>query len=160
MVFSFEVEGRPQALPRPKFVRIGSNVHTYTPKVKCVEDYKDKVREGFTDCLEKTNLFEGVLPYHGLVKVYVDFYIKRPVRLLAKKNGDDPFPHICKPDLDNLLKTVLDALTGYAWRDDSQVWFGTCRKFYTGVSRLTGRRKPELAKTVVSVEFIDVVDLN
>ena len=30
-------------------------------------------------------------------------------------------PHISVPDVDNLFKSVADALKGIAWRDDSQV---------------------------------------
>lgn len=30
-------------------------------------------------------------------------------------------PDTCKPDADNILKSVLDALNGVAWRDDRQV---------------------------------------
>lgn len=30
-------------------------------------------------------------------------------------------PHEKKPDLDNLAKSVLDALNGIVWRDDAQV---------------------------------------
>lgn len=35
-----------------------------------------------------------------------------------------------KPDIDNVLKAVLDALNGFAYDDDRQVVSVTCRKFY------------------------------
>jgi Holliday junction resolvase RusA-like endonuclease len=38
--------------------------------------------------------------------------------------------HEKKPDLDNLLKALKDALTGLAWRDDSQVCQCYCEKRY------------------------------
>jgi Holliday junction resolvase RusA-like endonuclease len=42
-----------------------------------------------------------------------------------------PVEHICKPDIDNLQKAVLDALeTGGAFRNDSQVTSLTSSKDY------------------------------
>ena len=35
-----------------------------------------------------------------------------------------------KPDLDNVAKTVLDALNGVAWRDDSEITSLTVMKTY------------------------------
>ena len=40
-----------------------------------------------------------------------------------------------KPDLDNCLKLVADALNGIAWHDDKQVVEVLARKFYAEVSR-------------------------
>lgn len=40
------------------------------------------------------------------------------------------WPHLVKPDIDNLLKLVKDALNGLAWRDDSQVIVVIGRKLY------------------------------
>lgn len=38
--------------------------------------------------------------------------------------------HVVKPDLDNLVKLVMDALTGVAWEDDVQVTTLIARKYY------------------------------
>ena len=40
------------------------------------------------------------------------------------------WPHVVKPDIDNVVKLVKDALNGLAWRDDSQVIAITGRKLY------------------------------
>lgn len=37
--------------------------------------------------------------------------------------------HESKPDFDNVLKAVADALNGVAWGDDSQIAVGTIRKY-------------------------------
>jgi Holliday junction resolvase RusA-like endonuclease len=34
----------------------------------------------------------------------------------------DGMPHIAKPDIDNLIKGLFDALNGVAWWDDAQVY--------------------------------------
>ena len=48
----------------------------------------------------------------------------------SKRTGFEPRA-TRKPDVDKLLRTVLDGLTGYAYRDDSQVvGFGVVKKSY------------------------------
>lgn len=42
-----------------------------------------------------------------------------------------PFPDK-QPDVDNIVKIVLDALNGLAWHDDAQVTFLAVSKEYTG----------------------------
>lgn len=42
-----------------------------------------------------------------------------------------PAMHTSRPDLDKLIRCVKDALTGIAWRDDSQVSELTATKMYS-----------------------------
>lgn len=51
-------------------------------------------------------------------------------RLQALKNEIHPK----KPDLDNILKAVMDALNGLAYTDDSQVFSATITKSYSGMT--------------------------
>lgn len=55
-------------------------------------------------------------------------------------------PDTCKPDADNIVKSVLDALNRVAWRDDSQVTKITVEKLPRT------RREGELME--VSIEYI------
>ena len=41
-------------------------------------------------------------------------------------------PHTSKPDCDNLAKGTLDAMTGVAWDDDSQVCVLAVQKWIAG----------------------------
>jgi Holliday junction resolvase RusA-like endonuclease len=50
------------------------------------------------------------------VSVSLDFYLPRPVSLPKKVTRCTK-----KPDIDKLARSVLDALTGVIWKDDSQV---------------------------------------
>lgn len=43
-----------------------------------------------------------------------------------------------KPDIDNILKVVLDGLNGIAYKDDKQVVLTQCKKFYTAKNSLPG----------------------
>ena len=47
-------------------------------------------------------------------RVVLCFAMQRPKKMVREK-------HTVKPDIDKLTRCVLDALTGVAWRDDSQV---------------------------------------
>jgi len=40
-----------------------------------------------------------------------------------------------KPDIDNAVKLVADALNGVIWRDDRQIWALTVRKVYQAAPR-------------------------
>lgn len=60
------------------------------------------------------------------IKLEVEFRLLRPKSVSVKKR---PEP-ITRPDLDNLVKAVKDALTGVLWRDDSQVIELEAKKVY------------------------------
>lgn len=54
----------------------------------------------------------------------------RPKNMIWKKRPMPRVPHVKKPDSDNLIKAVKDALTGILWRDDCQVWKEQVTKIY------------------------------
>ncbi|MEJ4100904.1 RusA family crossover junction endodeoxyribonuclease [Corynebacterium mastitidis] len=56
-------------------------------------------------------------PFSGPVELRVEFHMPRPKAW--GRHRDDPMT--VRPDLDKLLRAVDDALTGVAFRDDSQV---------------------------------------
>lgn len=60
------------------------------------------------------------------VRVHLTFYVPRPASVSYKKRR---YP-IVKPDIDKLSRTILDALNGVAYVDDSQVVCLHTRKFY------------------------------
>ena len=51
----------------------------------------------------------------------VRFWFPVPKSYMRKRRPVPEAPHTSKPDLDNLLKLVKDALNGVAWSDDAQV---------------------------------------
>ena len=61
----------------------------------------------------------------GGVNVACCFELPRPKSLPKKVQQ-----HLKKPDIDKLARSVLDALTGILWRDDSQVVSLTVTKQY------------------------------
>jgi crossover junction endodeoxyribonuclease RusA len=61
------------------------------------------------------------------VRVSVAFYLPRPKKYQRRGVA---VAHLTKPDIDKLLRGVLDALTQVVWRDDSQVVELVAVKFY------------------------------
>lgn len=117
--------GTPKGQPRPRaFVRNG-RAAVYDNGT--AESWKSDVAKACAD-LEGRRL-------HQSLGVVLAFYMPRPKSHFTAKGALKPlsprFLHDKKPDVDNLAKAVLDALTGIgAWLDDDQVCELTARRYY------------------------------
>ena len=67
-------------------------------------------------------------PIAGAVRVDVEAVFPRPASKIWKTKPMPRYPHITKPDRDNLDKAVLDALKGIVLRDDCIAWDGRITK--------------------------------
>lgn len=114
---AFALPFEPVAKGRPRFKVYGKFVQPYTPgKTKIFER---QVAE-FYKTAAGGYKFEAGVP----LVVAVTFGMKVPVSLTKKVKTDmleGRKQHTVKPDLDNLVKAILDALNGVAWHDDAQV---------------------------------------
>ena len=113
----FIVEGNPQGKARPRYSSKSGTV--YTPSK--TKRYEQAIRKAFTD-----KLYEELEDYDpdGYISIKVSAYFPIPKSWnKAKKAGalaGDIYP-TSKPDIDNILKAVLDGLNGVAYEDDKQV---------------------------------------
>jgi Holliday junction resolvase RusA-like endonuclease len=122
---SFTIEGEPTGKGRPRH----GKYKTYTPaKTKAVENniaYFYKVNIG--------HYFEGY------VKLKLDLYYSiaksdsKKKKLMKLNNELRPNK---KPDIDNVVKLVADALNEVAYKDDTQIIELECRKFYRDIPRI------------------------
>jgi Holliday junction resolvase RusA-like endonuclease len=89
---------------------------------------------------KKTTSFEAELRWHWTQSkhqmipqaptfVIIQCYFPYPKSLAKKKLR--PVHPITKPDLDNVLKAIMDSMNGFAWKDDNQVCSVTMAKYYT-----------------------------
>jgi crossover junction endodeoxyribonuclease RusA len=82
-----------------------------------------------------TAIEAGLTPTTGRVEVVCEFVMPRPKGHYGAK-GILPrcadMPHTKKPDLDKLVRAILDALTGVAYVDDAQVRWLSGEKRYAG----------------------------
>lgn len=96
---------RPTPAPRPRVTKNGTyNPANYTK-------YKRDIAEASKGIFEHSQK-----PMH----LHCYFYFKIP-KSWNKQQKQDPPHHTSKPDVDNLLKGIKDALNGIAYKDDSQI---------------------------------------
>lgn len=109
---SFVVMGKPIPKARPRVV----GGHTYTPKP--TRDYETKVRLAWAE-QSRVRLALGQ-PLRASLNIWfaVPESYSKPKRLGLLSGGAW---HTKKPDCDNLVKAVLDALNGCVYDDDSAV---------------------------------------
>ena len=110
----FSVVGSPVPKSRPRVVTKGKRRFAYTPKR--VKAWENVIRE------EAEKHFDR--PFDGPVVVSIVFLMPRP------KSRRLDFWVSTTPDLDNLEKSVLDALNEVAYCDDRQVVVKSSSKRY------------------------------
>ncbi|MGL4808941.1 MAG: RusA family crossover junction endodeoxyribonuclease, partial [Giesbergeria sp.] len=88
------------------------------------------------------------------VVVRVDFWMPRPTT--AKKG---PISATKKPDLDKLARSILDALTGVAFEDDSQVTALFVTKRLCGVSDLGADQRSPGAYIEIGIDAAGATSL-
>jgi Holliday junction resolvase RusA-like endonuclease len=97
----------------------------------------------------------GARSIEGPVAISVTFCLPRPKRLKGHME-----PHITRPDLDKLLRSCCDAMSGILFADDAQVVFVTMSKQYAEVGA-----QPRAvvtvtdAKTYQSDSLLDISEL-
>lgn len=119
----FTVEGQPQGKARPRFSRRSRSV--YTPR-KTVA-YEDLVAKCYHDAGGK------LYPDDCYIRISVNAFFGIPKSYSKKKRMqciNDEIRPTKKPDIDNILKVILDALNGVAYEDDRQVVYVRCHKYY------------------------------
>lgn len=117
MTFSltFHIHTIPIPKGRPKFSKIGGFVRTYTPKK--THNFEAEVREAAKQAMTREPLETPLAVYlYFRLPIPQSYSKKRTAACLA--GSEKPTK---KPDLDNLAKSVLDALNGVIYLDDSQI---------------------------------------
>lgn len=128
-ILRFTVEGKPVGKARPRFTRRG---FAYTPE-KTVQ-YEAAVRAA---CIEAMRV-QGVQKRVGVpLAIKCAFFFEPPASWSKKRRTEaaDMAPYDQKPDGDNLLKIVKDALNGVAYDDDKRICSETATKLYSVASR-------------------------
>ena len=125
----FTVPGKAVGKQRPRFSRTLTGVRTYTPRK--TQEYEDLVRISYR-AVSKQKL-------EGAISATIYGYFEPPKSISKKQreqmlNGD--ISYIKKIDSDNLAKSILDALNGVAYDDDSQVCLLVVQKLYGEKARV------------------------
>lgn len=86
--------------------------------------------------------FRPLLPHDGPVALAMTFHMAVP-KCREDERGQ---PHIIRPDGDNLVKLVMDAMNGLVYKDDGQVYRSSFEKVYAS-------DKPAVGLTIVLKEW-------
>lgn len=129
MKLNFIVPGEPRGKGRPRFSKRG---HTYT-------DSETKAYENKIVAYYRKTHGAARLPDTAFICVDVIAYLPMPKSATKAQvvgmAGKTILPSR-KPDVDNILKAVLDSLNGIAYKDDARVHRTSCVKFYSAEPRL------------------------
>lgn len=126
---AFTVPAVPVAQPRAKASSFGGHTRLYTPtktasgKTHPIAAFKATVQMAFREACH-------LPPHDGAVMVNMAFILPRPQKLLKKSSPAERVKHTVKPDIDNLQKAVMDALSGLLFVDDRQVYSVLAWKWY------------------------------
>lgn len=122
-MIEFEVIGKIQPKQRPRFMRRGAFIQTYTPEPTL--KYQKLVADSY---LEK---YDGI-KLTGALVMNIDAFFNVPKSLSKKKKlelyGKPNVQH--NGDIDNVAKSILDGLNGVAYDDDTIVYDLHIRKYY------------------------------
>lgn len=119
------IEGNPVGKGRPKFTKTG---HAYTPTE--TRNYENMIRTLF-HLQYHSFKFPKEVPLDLRIRVYYPIPKSDSRGLHMKKLKNEIRPHNIKPDIDNVVKIVCDALNGLAYHDDTQIVDQQARKFFS-----------------------------
>lgn len=121
MEVTFTIPGEPKGKARRVVTKKGQ---TYMPKE--TENYVAFVREIY--------YFNKLPKLEGMIQVKINAYFKIPKSGSKKKKAKMASGEIRptkKPDIDNILKMVTDALNELAYDDDKQIVSALVEKYYS-----------------------------
>lgn len=140
-------------------------VHRYTPTK--TQAWRERVLHA-----ARTTPGFPAEPWTCGIRLTMEAFFKRPQRLCRKCDPDGAVRKNTKPDADNLVKAVMDALTppkikltgndvidevrrregrrGYLWLDDGQVHLGPVDRYYAAKGAGPG--------VIITVEIIEQED--
>jgi Holliday junction resolvase RusA-like endonuclease len=122
----FSVPGQPIGKGRPRVGKRGNHAIMFTP-AKTVS-YENLVKHAAFEAMAGAALIEGP------VRAVVHMACQIPASWSWKRSAQAMRHEIrptTKPDIDNVLKAIFDAINGVVWKDDVQVCDCQIRKYYS-----------------------------
>lgn len=146
---SIYVHGLPVGQPRVRACVRGRHAGVYDPGT--ANEWKACVIKAARDAMKEA----AIAQFDGAVKLYARFYMPRPKghfrtgKAASELRQSAPAFHAKKPDLDNLEKSTMDAITNAGvWLDDSQVAFKDTGKVY-------GQRGWQIGAIIIVSEVVE-----
>ena len=127
-VLQFHVPGKPVGKGRPRIGKVGAHARMFTPEKRA--NYEGLVAYAVEQALGGASLLEGACH----VKLGIDSQI--PASWSATKQraaAAGEIRPVSKPDADNVIKAIFDAMNGVVWKDDVQAVEIAVSKYYSMV---------------------------
>lgn len=122
----FTIPGEPCGKARPRVVRSGNFSRAYTPE-KTV-NYENLVKLEYQRQCNNAYIAEGGIYMHIIARFAIpNSASKRKAQAML----DGAIRPTKKPDCDNIIKIVCDALNGIAYKDDAQIISVSIEKRYS-----------------------------
>lgn len=115
-MIQFNVPGQPVGKGRPRIGKVGAHARMFMP-AKTVS-YESTVALAASQAMQGRELIDGP------VRVLMSMFCQIPASWSRKKQEQALAGQIrptTKPDADNVIKAIFDAINGVVWRDDVQV---------------------------------------
>ena len=114
MIYEFEIPGKIIGKGRPRLNSYTGAVYTPTR----TKDYENLVMQYFMIKYPKFKQLEGRVSVEIVANFEVPKSTKKQDKILMLENKINP---IKKPDIDNIVKIILDAMNEIAFKDDTQI---------------------------------------
>lgn len=114
MIYEFEVPGKIIGKGRPRLNSYTGAVYTPTR----TKDYETLVEQYFLLKYPRFKPFEGRVQVEINAAFEVPKSAKKAEKEMMLENKINPTK---KPDIDNIVKIILDAMNGIAFKDDTQI---------------------------------------
>jgi len=124
LVVTFTVDGDPVPKGRPRFARRGQFVQTYTD-AKTI-DYETQIAMRARHAIGSTKPLEGALS----VFLYLRYTVPASYSKKRKEACLRGVEYPKRIDIDNVYKSVTDAMNGIVYVDDSQIVEAHIKKVY------------------------------
>ena len=124
LVVTFTVDGDPVPKGRPRFARRGQFVQTYTD-AKTI-DYETQVAMRARHAIGSTKPLEGALS----VFLYMRYTVPASYSKKRKEACLRGVEYPKRIDIDNVYKSITDAMNGIVYLDDSQIVEAHIKKVY------------------------------
>jgi len=118
-MIQFTIPGEPVGKGRPRATTINGMARMYTPKKTA--SYEGRVIDAFVRAGGVMLIGNIAMAIHATFSMPVSWSMK-------KRQAMDGAYCIKKPDADNVLKVVADALNGIAYRDDAAIVYASIEK--------------------------------
>lgn len=124
------IPGEPCAQGRPRFSTAGGYVKAYDPAKS--RNYKAFVKLITQEEMKKQGWRYTELPIRVRIIAYMGVPASKSKKFKRAAILGEERP-AKKPDVDNIFKSVTDAMSGIAYKDDKQIVSASIEKFYSDV---------------------------